>query len=130
MIQTKLINVIEQEYGTRPEGSEGNEGCKKSHANVNHDRIAGNSDSAISQGDKAQRINEIELNEKHMPSIEPSEGSDPSGQVIEESSTREQQKLPDSIYRLGHSDKWACKYCNLRDDKWGMIKHYCKGGVH
>ena len=86
--------------------------------------------SEISQGNQIQRINEIELNEEDIPSIEPSEGSDPSGQVIEESSTREQQKLPDSIYRLGHSDKWACKYCNLRDDKWGMIKHYCKGGVH
>jgi hypothetical protein len=37
--------------------------------------------------------------------------------------------IPDSIYRLGHSDKWACKNCSLKDDKWGMIRHveYCKG---
>jgi hypothetical protein len=37
--------------------------------------------------------------------------------------------IPDSIYRLGHSDKWACKNCNIRDDKWCMVKHpqYCRG---
>jgi hypothetical protein len=34
-----------------------------------------------------------------------------------------------SIYRLGHSDTWACsrKNCNLRGDKWFMQKHNCKG---
>jgi hypothetical protein len=37
--------------------------------------------------------------------------------------------IPDSIYRLGHSDKWACKNCNIRDDKWYMIKHHCKGAM-
>jgi hypothetical protein len=37
--------------------------------------------------------------------------------------------IPDSIYRLGNSDKFACKDCRLKDDKWGMIRHveYCKG---
>src|ERR671932_2210758 len=49
-IQTKLLNVIEEEHRTRPEGSEGNEGYRKSHVDVNHDRIAENSaSSAISQ---------------------------------------------------------------------------------
>jgi hypothetical protein len=32
--------------------------------------------------------------------------------------------LPAYVYRLGYSDRFACKYCNIRDDKWGMIKHY------
>jgi hypothetical protein len=32
--------------------------------------------------------------------------------------------LPPYVYRLGHSDRFACKYCSIRDDKWGMIKHY------
>jgi hypothetical protein len=50
---------------------------------------------------------------------------------IEQSSSeqqQQQQQIPDSIYRLGHSDKWACKNCNLRDDKWCMVKHpqYCR----
>jgi hypothetical protein len=33
-------------------------------------------------------------------------------------------KLPPYVYRLGHSDRFACKYCSIKDDKWGMIKHY------
>jgi hypothetical protein len=83
-IQTKIINVIEQEYRTRPEGSEG---YRKSHNNLNHDKPAENSTSAISQGNQLQSVGEKELNEEEdRHSIEPSEGSDPSGQVIEESS--------------------------------------------
>ena len=30
--------------------------------------------------------------------------------------------IPDSIYRLGHSDRWACKNCNTKGDKWFMLK--------
>jgi len=33
-------------------------------------------------------------------------------------------KLPPYVYRLGHSDRFACKLCNIRDDKWGMMNHY------
>jgi hypothetical protein len=33
-------------------------------------------------------------------------------------------KLPPYVFRLGNSDKFACKYCKIRDDKWGMIEHY------
>jgi hypothetical protein len=39
--------------------------------------------------------------------------------------------LPPYVYRLGSSDRFACKYCSIVDDKWGMIKHYhaeVKGG--
>jgi hypothetical protein len=32
--------------------------------------------------------------------------------------------LPAHVYRLGNSDIFACKSCNIRDDKWGMIEHY------
>jgi hypothetical protein len=32
--------------------------------------------------------------------------------------------LPAYVYRLGHSDRFGCKYCIIRDDKWGMTKHY------
>jgi hypothetical protein len=42
----------------------------------------------------------------------------------------EQQQIPDPIFRLGHSDTWACHNCSLRGDRWFMIKHQCKGGVH
>jgi hypothetical protein len=127
-IQTRMINAIEEKCRTRPEGSEGSEGIRESHVDVNHDRTAENS--AISQGNQAQKFDEKELNEKDKPSAEPSEGSDPSGQVIEESSTMEPQKVPDSIYRLGHSDLFACKNCKAKGDKWFMMKHLpCCGGV-
>ncbi|MGB6529674.1 MAG: hypothetical protein WBF33_16320, partial [Candidatus Nitrosopolaris sp.] len=36
----------------------------------------------------------------------------------------ESLRLPPYIYRLGHSDKFACKLCRIRDDKWGMAKHF------
>jgi hypothetical protein len=79
------------------------------------------------KGNQAQRIDEKELNDGDRSSIKPSEGSDL--QVIEGSSAVEQHKVPDLIYRLGHSDKWTCKNCNIRDDKWCMLKHpqYCRG---
>ena len=128
-IQTKLINVIEEEHRTRPESSEGSEGYMKSHNNLNHDKPSENStSSAISQGNQVQSVGEKKLNEEEdRHSTEPSEGSDPSGQVIEESSTIGQQKVPDSIYRLGRSDTWACHNCSTKGDRWFMIKHpeYC-----
>jgi hypothetical protein len=32
--------------------------------------------------------------------------------------------LPSYVHRLGRSDKFRCDLCSVRDDKWGMIKHY------
>lgn len=32
-----------------------------------------------------------------------------------------------NIFRLGHSDIWACKNCALKDDIWFMEQHRCKG---
>jgi hypothetical protein len=34
--------------------------------------------------------------------------------------------ISQNIYRLGHSDSWACKYCKLKGDKWFMGQHTCK----
>jgi hypothetical protein len=38
--------------------------------------------------------------------------------------------IPDSVYRLGHSDLFACKSCKVKGDKWFMLTHpqYCKTG--
>jgi hypothetical protein len=33
------------------------------------------------------------------------------------------------IYKIGHSDTWACKNCNQRGDKWFMQKHPCRGKI-
>jgi hypothetical protein len=74
---------------------------------------------------------------KNMTSIDGSDSSDnfpkailDNKRNIQDSIEKPTDKIPDSIYRLGHSDRWACKNCNMRDDKWGMIKHpqYCKAG--
>ena len=34
--------------------------------------------------------------------------------------------LAQNIYRLGHSDMWACTNCNLKGDKWYMQQHLCR----
>jgi hypothetical protein len=34
-----------------------------------------------------------------------------------------------SMYRLGHSDTWACKNCRQKGDKWYMQQHLCRGSV-
>jgi hypothetical protein len=38
--------------------------------------------------------------------------------------TTNKPTLPPYVYRLGHSDRFACKFCSIRDDKWGMVKHH------
>jgi hypothetical protein len=37
-------------------------------------------------------------------------------------------KLPPYIRRIGHSDKFSCDYCRLKDDKWGMANHFHSEG--
>jgi hypothetical protein len=32
-----------------------------------------------------------------------------------------------AIYRLGHSDIFACDNCKQKGDKWFMEKHFCQG---
>ena len=34
---------------------------------------------------------------------------------------------PSTIYRLGHSDTFACEKCNLKSDIWFMGQHICRG---
>jgi hypothetical protein len=33
--------------------------------------------------------------------------------------------IPDGVYRIGRT--FGCKFCNIKDDKWGMAKHECSG---
>jgi hypothetical protein len=49
--------------------------------------------------------------------------SEPSANEVAE------QQIPDSIYRIGRSDLFACKNCKIKGDKPFMMKHpqYCKG---
>jgi hypothetical protein len=38
-------------------------------------------------------------------------------------------KFPDSIYRVGHSDIFTCHNCRQKGTKWYMMKHHCKGRI-
>jgi hypothetical protein len=57
------------------------------------------------------------------------------GQQKKKANETENDSLPSSsssvesnpIYRLGHSDTWACHNCKQKGDKWFMQKHMCRG---
>ena len=72
---------------------------------------------------KANAINSAMQNDVKDPLVlqEPSQPS-PNEAVAE-------QQLPNSIYRLGHSDLFACKNCKVKGDKPFTVKHpqYCRG---
>jgi hypothetical protein len=62
--------------------------------------------------------------------LEPSGPSEPSVSVSGESSAatlQQTEQVSKSIYRLGHSDTWACKNCRQKGDKWYMRQHLCRG---
>lgn len=56
--------------------------------------------------------------------IEPSQ---PSLRSPEAEEVKVEDKVINSIYRIGKTDTWGCKNCNLRDDRWFMRKHPCRG---
>jgi hypothetical protein len=51
--------------------------------------------------------------------IKPSEHSDPSAD------TGSLEVSKSTIYRLGHTDMFACHNCKNKGDKWFMQKHLC-----
>jgi hypothetical protein len=106
-----------EESRTRPEGSEGNEGSRESHTHSNRDKIGENTAIPIPE---IQNNDKKDLHEGGRPPIGPSEGSDPSGQVIEKSSTIKH----DRYFSLG---KYHCKNCNASGDKVYMDNTKCKG---
>jgi hypothetical protein len=125
-IQTKI--VIGQEDRTKDEGNEGYGWIRGSFTASNYDEDAEKSDILPGKND-AQNNDKKGLNEVSRPSVEASEPSYLSDRNIEESiNSTSSQKIPDSIYRA-YRDIWKCKNCNLQDDKWGMIKHRCKGST-
>jgi hypothetical protein len=83
----------------------------------------------ISEGNPKNVVNNTREKDENpsVISVKPSEPSEPSAKVLEESSTAITQQVPESIYRLGHSDNWACKNCILKGDKWFMQQHPCRG---
>ena len=53
------------------------------------------------------------------------EPSDPSGSDSVSDFLKVAQ--PKTVYRIGRSDNFACKNCNVRGDRFFMETHSCRG---
>jgi hypothetical protein len=80
---------------------------------VNHKGVKNSQDFNV----PAMGILQLADNRNSGISPEPSEPSEPSAIASHEH----------PIYRLGFTDKFACKKCTLKDDKWFMRQHICRG---
>jgi hypothetical protein len=56
--------------------------------------------------------------------IKPSEPSGPSAN-LDRSNNGVREVSKSTIFRLGHSDTFACHNCKNKDDKWFMQQHNC-----
>ena len=124
-IQTKLQKPDSPDS---PDGSDSSieaKGRQKQHDDVKNTDNHPENCEKLSNTDPDYADNRTQTDIKQPIALqEPSEPSEPSADEPTE------QQIPNSVYRLGHSDLFACKNCKLRDDKWGMINHRCKGGMH
>lgn len=130
-IQLKLL-----EDNSEADGSDSSDDISKTTATSNENdntKVANDYQSSIniSEGDPNNVINNIRENNgtTSVTSVKPSAPSEPSAKCSEESSTaigQQAQQMSNSIYRLGHSDNWACKNCRQRGDKWFMQQHLCR----
>jgi hypothetical protein len=73
--------------------------------------------------------------QKHVDTTTRIEHKQPiSSQELSELSVNDtaEQQIPNTIYRIAHTDRWACRNCNVKGDKWFMLTHpeYCRGGAH
>jgi hypothetical protein len=66
-------------------------------------------------------VNTSEDNKDDPPYIEPSQHT-PHSPIGDE-----QEAINSGLYRIGKTDTWGCEKCSLRDDKWFMQQHPCKG---
>jgi hypothetical protein len=106
----------------KPEDPEGSEGSVKTPHDSHERNNKENEETTDKSSENIQDINTNNVNilqenstKNSSTSLEPSVLSVPS--VITQS----------NIYRLGHTDRFACKNCSIVDDKWFMQKHLCKG---
>jgi hypothetical protein len=98
-----------------------------------HDKQAGDVKNVNDQLKSCQKLPDIVINpvdnrtqkdsNQAIALQEPSEPSDPSGQVAEESSTIVEHDL----YWIESMSLWGCKHCSLKADKFGMENTPCKG---
>jgi hypothetical protein len=115
-IQTKILPM--QEKPEDPEGSEGSikaptDGNDKQDIESGEDSTQSNKNTQDIAQNTANILQQYD-NTKLSTSPEPS--------VLSETSVITQP----NIYRLGHTDRFACKNCSIVDDRWFMEKHICK----
>ena len=115
----------------KAEGSEGSEGFIVKHANTNENIDVKIADSFYDFNKIFKQIpnnasnNAMTKDENLLDSsINPSEPSEPSVSVSNSYLPNDLAK-PNKIYRIGHSDNFACKHCNVRGDKFFMKTHAC-----
>jgi hypothetical protein len=86
-----------------------------------------NSSSALT--DKDESIVDIDngLQKKNDLKIREGFSNNPSQHSQSSSNTALKDKVKEIIYRIGNTDNWRCKKCNLYGDKWFMQIHPCRG---
>jgi hypothetical protein len=131
-IQTKIV-VKEEEgcyYGDSPEDPEGSEGSTAKESDSTDRMPTENSGTMLNSSEK-QIQNEqngtgvdTDFTQEERDNMtayltKPSEPSEPSAD------TGSLEVSKQTIYRLGHTDLFACHNCKNKGDKWFMQKHLC-----
>jgi hypothetical protein len=117
--------LVEPDSPDSPDGSIDLRGYQKQDDDIKNEGNDANNSQKLSNTSPNHVHNTTQIEDKQpIASHEPSEPSELSANEAVE------QRIPNSIYRIGHSDMWACNNCNVKGDKWFMLTHpeYCKGG--
>ena len=133
VIQTNLYSPSQN----NDEGYEGYEGFNqgsseneyhdidKSNENKEDDKI--DSSSAIDKKEAAMRDTNNSLFEKNDLEIKEGFSNNPSQRSQPSSNTVIKDKIKEIIYKIGNTDNWRCKKCDLCGDIWFMQVHPCRG---
>ena len=120
-IQTKIL-VADTDH--RPEDPEGSEGSMEMPGDNHYkDDIDNEKDSNI----LSKNTQDIAQNPANILKPEDNRNDDMSPKPSELSERSATTITQPAIYRIGHTDNWACHNCRQNGDKWFMQKHECRG---
>lgn len=130
-IQLKLEDPTHAPDG--PDGSDGSDGSDKSLTTPKENHNTEVTKADVPEGNLNNNINNTTEKSKgpfiiRIKSSEPSELSATSRLDIADDKIQKTSDTNDAIktiYRLGHSDTFACHNCKNKGDKWFMQKHVC-----
>jgi hypothetical protein len=145
-IQTKISECIDNPTNDGGEGSESSDGSIRKTTSYSRSdyndvdntivvtSIVKQNDNYIHNNKETGIIKRNNNNDDHdnnnqsLALLEPSHlslSSPPLSEITQNITEDNTQK--ETIYRLGHSDTWACRNCKVRDDVWFMKIHRCSG---